>query len=432
MSGWTGQWVSDRLGVTIDDDPKSATPLPDLIGLALRRNPRRAHLLVSTVLGKHVPTDPRVVFGAAARLGDLVADRLAGGPTIVIGYAETATGLGHVVADRLGAAYLHSTRRSVPGVVPFARFDEEHSHATRHLLLPDDHTLFARPRAVVLVDDEVSTGRTALNTIAALRDEFRCERYVIATLVDVRSAEDRGRMVADAQRLGVEIEVMALASGRATVPGDLGARVGALIADRGCDGPVRTSPGLPVTEVAGLSGWPRRVRDGARHGVSPDEGAAIRGAARACAADLAPRLRGDRVLVLAAEELMYAPLMMALALTDLVGPACVVRFSSTTRSPALAIDEPGYPIRTGLAFASHDGPSDGPGDRFAYNVAATAHAQPFTDIVVVVDDVGDTPQLRAQDGLLAALTATCRHLHLVVIPSFRPASVRPMPARALS
>ena len=49
-----------------------------LLGLALRRNPRRAQLLVSRVLGKHVPTDPRVVQAAGLLLGGLVADALAG------------------------------------------------------------------------------------------------------------------------------------------------------------------------------------------------------------------------------------------------------------------------------------------------------------------------------------------------------------------
>jgi hypothetical protein len=38
-------------------------------------------------------------------------------PLIVLGFAETATSLGHLVADQLHAGcYLHSTRRVVPGV----------------------------------------------------------------------------------------------------------------------------------------------------------------------------------------------------------------------------------------------------------------------------------------------------------------------------
>jgi hypothetical protein len=129
------------------------------------------------------------------------------------------------------------------------------------------------------------------------------------------------------------------------------------------------------------------------------------------------------VLVLGFEELMYAPLMIARGLAGSLGPRASVRFSSTTRSPVLAIDAPGYPIRTRLAFPSHDEPADGPGQRFAYNVAPAADAQPFTDVVVVVDDVADTAELHSAGGLLPQLAGSCERVHLLVLPSYRPASV---------
>ena len=44
---WSGEWVERRLGVRLPE-----TSLRDLLGLALRRNPRRAQLLVSRVLGE--------------------------------------------------------------------------------------------------------------------------------------------------------------------------------------------------------------------------------------------------------------------------------------------------------------------------------------------------------------------------------------------
>ncbi len=48
---WSGSWVAERLGVALEGDGE----LQGLLGLALRRNPKRAHLLVSNVLGKPVP-----------------------------------------------------------------------------------------------------------------------------------------------------------------------------------------------------------------------------------------------------------------------------------------------------------------------------------------------------------------------------------------
>ncbi|WP_244203894.1 TRSP domain-containing protein, partial [Streptomyces tricolor] len=48
------------------------------------------------------------------------------------------------------------------------------------------------------------------------------------------------------------------------------------------------------------------------------------------------------------------------------GGEAEVRFSTTTRSPVLAVDDPGYAIRTRLVFPAHDDPADGPGERYAY------------------------------------------------------------------
>lgn len=115
---WSGSWVAERLGVQLVGDDE----LTQMLGLALRRNPKRAHLLVSNVLGKHVPQSPSVVYGAGFALGRRVRELLGAeeaGDAVVLGYAETATGLGHAVADGVGdAPYLHSTRRPVAGVAP--------------------------------------------------------------------------------------------------------------------------------------------------------------------------------------------------------------------------------------------------------------------------------------------------------------------------
>ncbi|MGI8665804.1 MAG: phosphoribosyltransferase domain-containing protein, partial [Jatrophihabitans sp.] len=209
---WTGQWVADRLGLQLitDRTADASLRLTDLVGLALRHNPRRVHLLVSTVLGKHQPTDPLLVYGAGRLLGAQVADRLLGRdsgiagvgarllaaalagrpdaaaelvrccegraselavPAVVLGFAETATGLGHSVADSLDAWYLHSTRRRDAGGASLS-FEEEHSHATGHLLLPAEPGLLDSGQPMVLVEAELSTGQTAMNTISALQQAY--------------------------------------------------------------------------------------------------------------------------------------------------------------------------------------------------------------------------------------------------------------------
>ncbi|MFE2386537.1 phosphoribosyltransferase domain-containing protein, partial [Streptomyces misionensis] len=214
---WSGSWVAERLGVELRGD----AGLPALLGLALRRNPKRAHLLVSNVLGKHVPQAPSVVYGHGVRLGRRVAERLGGeaARAVVLGYAETATGLGHAVADGLGTApYLHSTRRPVARVAPAGGFEESHSHATSHLLLPADPALLAGEGPLVLVDDEFSTGNTVVNTIRDLHARHPRRRYVVAALVDMRSAEDTARMARFAEEIGARVDLVAAASGTVLLP----------------------------------------------------------------------------------------------------------------------------------------------------------------------------------------------------------------------
>lgn len=409
---WPGQWVADRLGVTLTG---SSGPhrLHDLLGLAVRDNARRAHLLVSTVLGKHLPRSPARVHAAGAELGRRVRELLgaeAAGRAVVLGYAETATGLGHCVADGIGLApYLHSTRRPVPGVPRAGGFEEEHSHATSHLLLPADGELLTGDGPLVLVDDEFSTGRTVLNTIEALHRVHRHERYVIASLVDVRAPADRDRLAKAAAELGVAVDVVTLAAGEIRLPEgvlELGRR---LVAAHRTPAP-QPAPAYRAVRVE--LGWPRGLPDGGRHGFTPAHRTRLEAALPGMAARLRAALPADpgRVLVLGCEELMYAPLRLAAALE---AAGLDVRFSATTRSPVLAVDDPGYAVRTRLAFPAHDGT---PGERYAYNVAGGG----FDAIVLVTDSAGDTAALHAPGGLLAHLAAHTDRLLLAVVPVHTP------------
>ncbi|MFJ6459661.1 phosphoribosyltransferase [Streptomyces sp. NPDC091387] len=474
---WSGSWVAERLDVELVGDGE----LRELLGLALRRNPKRAHLLVSHVLGKHVPQYPSVVYGAGFELGRRVRELLGEAATrraVVLGYAETATGLGHAVADGLDAApYLHSTRRPVEGVARAGGFEESHSHATSHLLLPEDPDLLAgdagdaadagetggvgethtSDAVLVLVDDEFSTGNTVLNTIRALHERYPRNRYVIVALVDMRSPDDRGRLAEFAAEIGARIDLVARNSGTVRLPDGVLEKGQALVAaEEAAQEAQATTVGVgphphphpharPCTRVE--LGWPVGVPDGGRHGFTPAHRDRLEAALPAMAdrivAALGQGARGEgtalpdgplddgtlpdgalddrarRVLVLGFEELMYAPLRLATALEDRIGAE--VRYSTTTRSPVLAVDDPGYAIRTRLVFPAHDDPADGPGDRYAYNVAGAG----FDAIVAVVDSTADTPELHAPDGLLARLAPHTAQVLLAVVPSYIPPATTP-------
>lgn len=445
---WSGTWVTERLGVELVGDDE----LTDLLGLALRRNPKRAHLLVSHVLGKHVPQSPSVVYDHGLALGRRVRDLL--GPeeaekAVVLGYAETATGLGHAVADGLGTVpYLHSTRRPVPGITPAGGFEESHSHATSHLLLPEDPDLLAPHGPLVLVDDEFSTGNTVLNTIRVLHARHPRRRYVVAALVDMRAPSDAARLDAFAREIGARVDLITTASGTVRLPADVLEKGRRLVARHESGAEERpgeageSAAGAGPHGAAGVPGrpahgrarrvelcWPRGLPDGGRHGFTPAHRERLEQALPGMAARVAEALPegARRVLVLGFEELMYAPLRLARELERLL--TAEVRYSSTTRSPVLAVDDPGYAIRTRLVFDAHDDPADGPGERYAYNVAGGG----FDAVVAVVDSVADTPELHAPTGLLARLAAHIPHVLLAVVPSYVPersrSSMLPEPLR---
>ena len=467
----TATWVGRELGVHVEGDG-----VAELVGLALRRNPRRAHLLVSRVLGKHVPTDPRLVRAAGLALGARVAEVLDGrarprvsltaalegvpgaaaaarnlarhAPGVrglpgvtVLGYAETATGLGHLVAEALDAdVYLHSTRRPVVGVTGAGGFAEEHSHATEHLLLPSDPGMLTGTGPLVLVDDELSTGRTVANTLRALHRLAPRPHYVVAALVDLRAPDDHAVLQQLAVELGSRVDVVALAAGTVRVPPDVLAAGAALVAAHdpvsGAANAALASPGVAKAALAAPAaapaapataaadpvrvdlGWPVALPDGGRHGVLRHHRRRLEAELPAVAARLAHVLPTEgEVLVLGFEELMHAPLRLAEALAD-AHPALRVRSSTTTRSPVLAVDHDGYAIRHRLVFPAHDHPSDGPGERYAYNIRPGR----FDAVVLVVDGPADTPELA---GLLDALAGVTPSVVLAVVPSWVPALDEP-------
>ena len=415
----TEDWLAEALGLQISVFADvTGAGLDGLAGLALRRNPRRAHLLVSRVLAKHIPVRPGVALAAAARLADQVPDPLvAGGPApLVIGYAETATGLGHALADGLArrhpdTVYLHSTRRAPPGWSPALAFEEEHSHATAHLLLPVDPGLLAEPRPVVLVDDELSTGRTACNTIRALHGVAPHPAYLVAALLDLRPPASRRALDELAGDLGVPVTSVALVRGGLVAPADVADRASTVLR---AAGPLAGS----VTRMAGPARgpvvahrppWPAELPDGARHGWGAEQRHLLDQALPAVADGLADRLGGGPCLVVGTEELMYVPLRLA-ALLDERLPAAV-RVQSTTRSPVAPLDRDGYAVRSALAFDAPDEPGR---VSYLYNLRPGPAAP--EDIVLVTDAAPSA-------SLLAALSSSARRaVHVVAVPAHVPAA----------
>ncbi len=404
-TGGRPAWATARFGLEVQDRD-GIESVNDLILPGLRRNPRRAHLLVSTVLGKHVAVDPRTVVDAGHRLGASVPVS-AHEEVDVLGMAETATGLGHCVADALDAVlYLHTTRRRAATSLISAEFQEGHSHATDHTLQPSSAELLGHARTLVMVDDEISTGATAMAAIAQLQRLHARPRYIVAALVDVRSPTHRQMLAEKARELDTTIDFVSLATGDLCLPDGLVDGVCAL------DPPVLNGPnGLPEGSRRTVTlTWPADVPDGGRHGFLRADRDRFTHAIEAATDQLAAALDiGRPLLVVGHEELMYLPLRIA---QSLAAQGFHTRFQSTTRSPAYVVDHPDYPLRIGYSFSASE-PAES-GSRFLYNGWPSAPDDRH-QLLMVMDSHAATGAFDGPTGAVQVLTTAGYDVTVAVV-----------------
>lgn len=327
-----------RLDLQIEAADLSAE---QLFGFAERRNPKRAFLFVSKVLGRHIPVSPATIRRSLVLLNQQIPTDLPG-PVLILGMAETAVGLAAGVHQeysrtRPDSLYLATTRHPL-GSPLLARFEEEHSHASAHLIhWPADASaqhLLRQARSLVLVDDEASTGKTFINLLAALRQAGleRIERVVTATLTDW--SQD-----AVSKALGPMASQISLLRGQWQWHPIDGAPL----------------PEMPVVDKVALGDWqPQPERDWGRLGISEHQDS------------LAPQLTveaGQRILVLGTGEYVWRPFLLAERLQQ---AGADVKFSATTRSP-IAL---GHAIESACHFSDNYGLGI---DNFLYNVKPDAY-----------------------------------------------------------
>ncbi len=188
-------------------------PLNRLLGFAARVSSKRKFLLVSKVLGKHYPVSPKLMSWSYRALARMVLEHGAGTGSVWIGMAETATGLGYGVfeaACRDGveqALFIQTTRYHLGGLERL-EFEEAHSHATDFFLYYPEQARhraqFLSAKTLVLIDDEISTGKTFLRLIKAYQlVNPELEKVFIVSLVNFAHPDDRATLENEA---GVTVE----------------------------------------------------------------------------------------------------------------------------------------------------------------------------------------------------------------------------------
>ncbi|WP_046227605.1 phosphoribosyltransferase family protein [Paenibacillus dauci] len=403
--------------VQVDHNP-FGLPMEQLFEMAARVNPKRSFLFVSKVLGKHLAVRPyqSLLSGAALSLllyremqtetdpaveqllPEIIVALSSGEnvdqayqqlmklklttpvPLAFIGFAETATALGHSMYEAFnrGATYVHTTRHQIVGQEPFIQFEEEHSHAVSHRCYAREARMIAGEHPIVLVDDEITTGKTALNIIRAIHEQHPRHVYYVASLLDWRSEENVRRYAELELELGITITPISLVKGQievegkpdlshpAAVPSGLTAETPVnrielghlfeLLEDRHSvdgSGTLHTAPFIIGTGRFGVD-----EQDNLRNTHSIHQAATL----------LREQRQGTRTLCLGTEEFMYIPMRISAELGE------GVFYHSTTRSPVYRSNVPNYPIRTGHSF---DSPEDSSVTNYVYNLVPGAYDEVF-------------------------------------------------------
>jgi len=390
--------------------------LDGLFGMAARKNKKRGFLFVSKLLGKHLPVHPSLSLASGAMLGVLYAERILGRsvagadgdalreafesregadryyrermagkiridePTLFIGFAETATALGHSMFEAFegSAWFLHTTREDIAWRSSSVDFEEEHSHAVAHRCYVRDPGLFRDAARIVLVDDEITTGKTALNIIGVLHERFGQREFVLASLLDWRSEADRERFAETERRLGIRIRCLSLVEGSIEARGMPPEENDAISReDTGSPCEIRRHDlsGLFAHERApdaesgsGEGSGTAYLRHTGRFGMTSGEGRALDAEVSRAADYLQSRRTGRRVLCLGTGEFMYVPMRIA----ERMGEG--VYSQSTTRSPIHPLRKEGYAVTTAYPFEAADGEAV---PNFIYNVEPGMYDEAF-------------------------------------------------------
>ena len=371
----------------------------DCVRIAKRENnTKRNYLVVNPLQGKHIPVSPSKSLELFDSLAGRVKAAYPGERILFIGFAETATAIGAGVALRVGGYYTQTTRECLEGA-QYLYFSEEHSHATAQKLVKNGlEEIVGQIDRIVFVEDEVTTGKTILNIVTLLKEEYPSIRsYTAASILNGMNEEALKRY--EQEQIGL---LYLVKTDHERFPE---------IADRYTDMTDRLSRNM-VRETASGKGSPK---DEKVHGKPQGMQADITGyivtegyhntrkvvhtseyeKSVACLCEETARLlnlqREQEILILGTEEFMYPGLAVG-AFLEHMGKT--VRFHATTRSPIAICSGEDYPLKMRYELDSlyEEGRKT-----FIYNLKRY-------DRVVILTDAADVCK-SGLESLLSALKA---------------------------
>jgi hypoxanthine-guanine phosphoribosyltransferase len=290
-------------------------------------------------------------------------------PTLFIGFAETATGLGHSVFSAFdNTHYVHTTREEISDIKSVFDFEEEHSHATDHRCYLKNGDLMESAEHIVLVDDEITTGKTSINLIRALHQVYPKKEFSVLALLDWRNEEQQAAFVALEKELGAKIRVISLTRGNMQVTKE------AFFTDnkerfeiKPASYEVISQKMAPFVQVLDIKknavSYPMYT---GRFGLSSDMHDEIEEASQKIGEEIQSLRSGKRTLVLGTGEFMYIPSRIASYCGD------GITHKTTTRSPIFPVNNDNYPIRERIQYVDDHGVN-----YFAYNLESNQYDDVF-------------------------------------------------------
>lgn len=339
----------------------------DMLRIAKRyNNSKRTYLLVNTMQAKHIPVEPERALDMMRTLGTQIAKKYPES-RLVIGFAETATAIGAMVAESLSkqCVYLQTTREDFTYADEWITFLEEHSHAVNQKLSGDSLAAnLSLTDTIIFVDDEITTGKTLINMVEQMKSKYPClqGKKLVAASVFNRVSEENEEKMAQA---GIHCEYLIKLPQE-----DYSAKVSNI--DVREAEPVASEPGECRRQEL-LCEPLEDPRAGVHIGHYTENCEAMANAfieQTLCGAD-----QMERVLVLGTEECMYPALILGRQIQQQLSNA-TVRCHATTRSPIGIADSPEYPIINGVKLKSFYDP-----DRMTYLYDLNQY-----DAVIVVSD----------------------------------------------